>query len=84
MAVIGVPDDRSGEKPLAFVVKKGATSEQDLENYVASKVSSYKKLAGVVFVDSVPKSPSGKILRRILKDEYLKSKKWKNGKNFFV
>ena len=74
-AVIGVPNSRTGEKPLAFVVKHGQISEEDLQNYVASKVSSYKKLEKVIFVDSVPKSPSGKILRRILKSEYLQAKK---------
>jgi len=79
-AVIGVPDDRTGEAPLAFVVldpEQPAVSEDDVKAYVAGRVAPYKKIAaGVKFVDSLPKSAAGKILRRILKDEYLK-----NGKN---
>ncbi|XP_065205259.1 uncharacterized protein LOC135835097 [Planococcus citri] len=72
-AVVGVPDDRTGEKPLAFVVlKKGKTaSESDLKDFVAERVAPFKKLGGVRFVDSIPKNPSGKILRRILKEKYV-------------
>jgi acyl-CoA synthetase (AMP-forming)/AMP-acid ligase II len=69
-AVVGVADERAGEVPRAFVVRKSKdVSEQDVENFVASKVSKHKHLkGGVVFVDAVPKSPSGKILRRLLRD----------------
>jgi len=70
-AVIGVPDVISGEVPRAFVVvKEGRKLTQDqLKQYIAERVSPYKQLAGgVVFVNEVPKSPSGKILRRILRD----------------
>ncbi|XP_050295237.1 luciferin 4-monooxygenase-like [Anthonomus grandis grandis] len=74
VGVVGLPDERVGERPLAFVVKKedaDITAEQ-LKKYVADMVSPQKRLSGgVVFVDSIPKNPSGKILRRQLR-EYLK------------
>jgi acyl-coenzyme A synthetase/AMP-(fatty) acid ligase len=67
--VVGVPDSRAGEVPKAFVVpRRPDISEEDLKNFVAAKVSEYKQLkGGVQFVTSIPKSPSGKILRRELK-----------------
>lgn len=72
-AVVGVPDDRTGEKPLGFVVLKRGTSatESELKDFVAERVAPFKKLGGVRFVDSIPKNPSGKILRRIIKQKYL-------------
>jgi acyl-coenzyme A synthetase/AMP-(fatty) acid ligase len=72
-AVIGVPDQRAGEVPRAFVVPKGAKiSKEEVEKYVAEKVSEYKQLkGGVEFITSVPKNPSGKILRRVLKGQLL-------------
>lgn len=76
-AVIGVPDDRTGEAPLAYVVldaDKPAASEEDVKRYVEERVAPYKNItAGVRFVETIPKSPAGKILRRILKDEYMKT-----------
>ena len=70
-AVVGVADERAGEVPRAFVVRKSKdVSEQDVENFIASKVAKHKHLkGGVVFVDAVPKSPSGKILRRLLREQ---------------
>jgi 4-coumarate--CoA ligase len=72
-AVIGAPDDEAGEVPSAFVVlKAGATaSEDDITGFVASQVAHYKQVRRLTFVEAIPKSPSGKILRRILRDEYL-------------
>ncbi|XP_055609208.1 uncharacterized protein LOC129756376 [Uranotaenia lowii] len=72
-AVVGQPHPISGEVPRAFVVvkKSSKTTEDDLKQFVASKVAVYKKLeGGVTFIDSIPKNPSGKILRRVLRDEY--------------
>jgi acyl-CoA synthetase (AMP-forming)/AMP-acid ligase II len=68
-AVIGVPDANGDEIPTAFVVRRdGATpSAEDLMEYVASRVAPYKKVRRVEFVDAIPKSPSGKILRRDLR-----------------
>ncbi|HUP87262.1 MAG TPA: AMP-binding protein [Acidimicrobiales bacterium] len=70
VAVIGVPDDEAGELPKAFVVlKPGAeASAEDLREFVKSKVASYKQVRQVAFVDEIPKSASGKILRRMLRD----------------
>ncbi|XP_008190478.2 uncharacterized protein LOC662698 [Tribolium castaneum] len=78
-AVIGLPDERAGELPLAFVVKKPnhETTDKELEKFVADNVSSQKQLrGGVVFIDAIPRNPSGKILRRHLKQHAitLKSK----------
>lgn len=77
-AVIGVPDDRTGEAPLAYVVldpDRPAASEADVKAFVAERVAPYKQIsAGVQFVKSLPKSAAGKILRRVLKDEYEKVK----------
>lgn len=70
--VIGVSFNNT-EAPKAFVVltpaSKGKISEQELADYVHSKVSDYKKLrGGLVFVDVVPRSPTGKILRKQLRE----------------
>jgi len=74
-AVIGVPDDYSGEKPLAFVVlkpdiKAGNAVKEEVLGYVKEKKSRSKWLSGVEIVDQIPKSPSGKILRRVLRNRY--------------
>ncbi|CAH2001725.1 unnamed protein product [Acanthoscelides obtectus] len=71
VAVVGVPDEMAGELPLAFVVKKpGVTlSERDVEKFVEDNVSPQKRLrGGVVFVNEIPKNPTGKILRRVLRE----------------
>jgi acyl-CoA synthetase (AMP-forming)/AMP-acid ligase II len=72
-AVIGAPDDEAGEIPSAFVVlKPGAdATEADVMAFVANQVAHYKQVRKLTFVDAIPKSPSGKILRRILRDDYL-------------
>lgn len=65
-AVIPCPDEEAGEIPKAFVVLKEALSEEDLMSWVAKQVAPHKKIRRVEFVDEVPKSASGKILRRVL------------------
>jgi acyl-CoA synthetase (AMP-forming)/AMP-acid ligase II len=65
-AVIGSPDEESGEVPKAFVVRKDDISATDLLDYVAAHVAPYKKIRLLDFVESVPKSATGKILRRTL------------------
>ena len=69
-AVIGLPDEEAGELPIAFVVlKAGQTaSAADLREFIAGQVATYKQLHRVTFIDVIPKSPSGKILRRLLRD----------------
>ena len=74
VAVVGVPDERLGESPRAYVIRKNANvSEQSIIDYVAEKVAPHKKLGqGVMFVESLPKNQTGKILRRELKAEVFK------------
>jgi acyl-CoA synthetase (AMP-forming)/AMP-acid ligase II len=64
-AVLGRPDEDAGEIPIAFVVADDIEPDAVL-SFVAERVAPYKKLRGVEFVDEIPKSPSGKILRREL------------------
>jgi 4-coumarate--CoA ligase len=73
-AVIGVPDDESGEIPKAYVVKKNGCelTEEQVLSYVAENVSPIKKIRLVEFIDAIPKSASGKILRRVLRDSLKK------------
>ena len=67
--VIGVSDGRAGELPRAFVVPRNPDiSEEDVKKFVAAKLSEHKHLkGGVQFLTGIPKSPSGKILRRELR-----------------
>ena len=68
-AVIGRPDERDGETPVAYVVARGRLDPEELKNWVAQKVGEYKQLGDVVFCEAIPKSPSGKILRRALRTQ---------------
>lgn len=69
-AVIGQPDEEAGELPVAFVIAADpAPSEDELKAHVASTLAHYKQLHAVKFVDEIPKSPSGKILRRVLRQQ---------------
>ena len=68
VAVIGVPDSVAGEVPKAFVVPKGDITKEEVSNFVAERVASYKTLrGGVEFVAHIPKTASGKILKRELR-----------------
>jgi len=71
VAVIGVADVEAGELPKAFVVLKPGTeaTAEDIQSFVAEHVASYKKIRIVEFTDEIPKSASGKILRRMLRDQ---------------
>ena len=65
-AVIGVPDEEAGELPKAFVVPNGDLDETEVMEYVAGQVAPHKKVRLVEMTDEIPKSASGKILRRVL------------------
>ncbi|ESO93533.1 hypothetical protein LOTGIDRAFT_232607 [Lottia gigantea] len=70
-AVIGVQDAGTGELPKAFIVRKPNTDVQEdgILKFVEEKVAQHKRLrGGVEFIDVIPKSPSGKILRRQLRE----------------
>ena len=65
-AVVPLKDAGAGKIPRAFVVLKGDASAEELMAHVALRVAPYKKVRRVDFVDAIPKSASGKILRRLL------------------
>lgn len=75
VAVIQIPDEASGELPRAYIVLKEATDDEEatkstIYEWVKERVVPYKRLdGGIKFIDVVPKSASGKILRRLLRDE---------------
>merc|ERR1711939_514331 len=70
--VIASPgSDGCGEVPLAFVVKNGSTeiNECDVKEFLGARLARYKNVKEVEFVDFIPRNPTGKILRRVLRDE---------------
>jgi len=74
-AVIGVPDEEWGEQPRAIVVLKPgetATPEEIME-YCRARMSSFKRPRSVIFVDELPRNPMGKVLKRVLRDQYGKA-----------
>lgn len=86
-AVIPIPDDHAGEVPKAYVVKAASVGLEDndrmiirdIKKHVEKHKAKHKWLqGGVEFIDAIPKSPSGKILRRVLRDKE-KDKRRKQG-----
>ena len=77
-AVFGVPDDVHGESIVAAVVLSGPAAAglvpDTLAGYVAERLASYKKPRHVLVVDAIPRLPSGKALRRVLAESYLKER----------
>ncbi len=71
-AVFGIPDDRAGEVPVAAVQLDPAVpvDEGELQRLVAGTLANYKQLRHVLVVDAIPRLPSGKLLRRTLRDEW--------------
>ncbi len=69
-AVVPYPDEEAGEIPMGFVVLKSGIEEtpESIMGFVADRVSPQKKIRKLKMVDEIPKSPSGKILRRLLRD----------------
>ncbi len=69
-AVIGILDDEAGEIPRAFIVVKPGqeVTAEEITAFTQERVATYKVIRDVVFVEAIPKSPSGKILRRMLRD----------------
>jgi len=64
--VIPIPDDEAGERPKAFVVLRPEATTDAIARWVSERVAPHKRLAEVEAIDEIPKSASGKILRRVL------------------
>ena len=88
-AVIPVPDDAAGELPKAYVVKSSsvgleesdAAVKRDIQKFIEGEKARHKWLkGGVEFIDVIPKSASGKILRRMLRDKDRAERKKKGAK----
>jgi len=78
-AVIGIPDETWGESVKDLVVlKKGkSATEQEIIDYCKENFASYKKPKSVDFIDELPKNPSGKVMKHVLKEQYWKGKETK-------
>ncbi|WKX95465.1 hypothetical protein Q1695_012152 [Nippostrongylus brasiliensis] len=71
--VFGVPDEKYGELPVAYVVSQ-SIDEQRIHSFVNERLAPHKRLrGGIKFVDQLPRTSTGKLLRRLVKDEHLKS-----------
>ena len=72
VAVIGKPDEEAGEIPKAFIVLKpeyrGKVSEEEIIEWMRERISGYKRVREVEFVDELPRTASGKLLRRLLRE----------------
>jgi acyl-CoA synthetase (AMP-forming)/AMP-acid ligase II len=68
-AVVPRPDERCGEVPIAVVVPRAEVDAGELMAFVAARVAPHKRLHGVRFADAIPRTPAGKILRRVLRDQ---------------
>ncbi|KAG0453767.1 hypothetical protein HPP92_025071 [Vanilla planifolia] len=71
VAVISHPDEEAGEIPMACVVRKAGfeMKQEDVTAFLEGKVAPYKKIRKVMFVEFIPRSPSGKIIRRLIKEK---------------
>jgi len=69
-AVIGLPDEEAGEIPAGYVtLRPGASADREqIRRFVASQVAGYKQIRRLEVIEAIPKSASGKILRRVLRD----------------
>ncbi len=69
VGVIGIPDERSSETPMAFIVKSDASlTEEAVIAHCREGLTNYKVPKRITFVDDIPKSPVGKVLRRELRE----------------
>jgi long-chain acyl-CoA synthetase len=69
-AVFGIPDGVDGESVVAAVATRTPVDAAELTARVGERLASYKRLSRVVFVSEIPRLPSGKVLRRVLKERY--------------
>src|SRR5207344_2107837 len=72
-AVVGVPDPEWGESLIAWLVPRGAErpNEKQIGEFVKETLADYKRPKKVFYVESLPRNPTGKILKRELKERYL-------------
>jgi long-chain acyl-CoA synthetase len=70
-AVVPMPDPYAGERPVAYVsLKQGqAATEQELIGYCKERLASFKAPVRIEFRDDLPKLPTGKVLRRVLRED---------------
>jgi len=67
-AVFGIPDSANGEAIVAAVATSGPVRPEELIDLVGDRLAGYKRPSRVVFVPEIPRLPSGKVLRRVLKE----------------
>ncbi|MCZ6656916.1 MAG: 2-succinylbenzoyl-CoA synthetase, partial [Gammaproteobacteria bacterium] len=71
VAVIGQDSERWGESPFAVVVRKDENlTETDIMAHCDGKLASFKQPKGVTFIDEIPRNPTGKPLKRLLRDQF--------------
>jgi acyl-CoA synthetase (AMP-forming)/AMP-acid ligase II len=71
VAVIGIPSEKWGESPLAVVVRADdSVTEDAVLDHVSGKLARFKQPKKVEFVDAIPRNPTGKVLKRVLRDQF--------------
>jgi acyl-CoA synthetase (AMP-forming)/AMP-acid ligase II len=70
VAVIGLPDAYWGESVTAVVVLRAPTTADEIIGYTEGRMAGYKKPRSVLFVDQLPRNAAGKVLKRVLRDQY--------------
>jgi acyl-CoA synthetase (AMP-forming)/AMP-acid ligase II len=74
VAVIGAPSAKWGESPVAVVVRKDAAlTDQDVLGHCAGKLARYKLPKRVYFTEAIPRTPTGKALKRVLREQFRES-----------
>lgn len=75
-AVIGIPHDDFGEQPLAFIVSdpRATPSQEELSQFLDAHLAGYKKPQQFIFVDELPRNPTGKVLKNVLRQPYWKDR----------
>jgi acyl-coenzyme A synthetase/AMP-(fatty) acid ligase len=66
--VVGIADEDAGELPVAYVVAATELDPDELMSWVAERVAPYERIHRVELVDELPKNPTGKLLRRVLRE----------------